>query len=116
MLVVAIGKAAWLSLLGRKADEVTLDDFRHAIRTWKSATSQYNQGVLRDAEQEFKESAHVSYGIDGDHETQLADFAAVRGAFNDNAFVRKVQDQTREVAERADNLLVQLQGTSPAAA
>ena len=107
---------AWLALLGRKAEEVTLDDFRQAIRTWKNATSQYNQGVLRDAEQEFKESAQVSYGIDGDREIQLADFVAVRGEFNDNAFVRKVQDQTREVAERADSLLARLQGASPAAA
>lgn len=107
--------STWLALLDCDRDQVQLDDFRRALTTWKSATLQYNQGVLRDAEQEFKETAQVTYGIDGDREAQQADFLAVRGTFCSNAFVCKVQDQSRDVSHRADALLEELRTIERAA-
>ncbi len=99
---------AWLANIGRTADAVVDDDVCQSILTWKNATNQYNQGVLRDAEQEFKEAAQLSYGLDGDADVQAADFAAVRGTFDQNAFVRAVQEQTQNVIARADALLAQI--------
>ncbi len=100
--------ALWLESAGLTASNVTTADVRQAITTWKSATAQYNQGVLRDAEQEFKESAKVGYGLGGEADAATADFAAVRGAFDQNAFVCAVQEQTQQVAARADAILAHM--------
>ena len=49
--------------------------------------------VLADAEKEFDDIASTGFGQDGDREQRAADFAAVRGSFGDNSFVKQMQER-----------------------
>lgn len=98
----------WLAQIGKTAGQVTAADLIAAIAAWKDATIQGNNQVLRDAETEYKSSARLGFGIDGDAATAEADFAAVRGDFNQNPLVRAVREESAAVSRRAETLLAQL--------
>jgi hypothetical protein len=53
--------------------------------------------VLMDARKEFEGDTRVGFGIDG-HADE--DFAAVRGTFEGNAFVKKLKQEMQRIEER----------------
>lgn len=58
---------------------------------YKKLSASYLKKVLADAEKEFDPLAMLGYGADGDEAAQAADFAAVRGSFAGNPFVKQLQ-------------------------
>ena len=109
-------RSVWLSLLGKRAAEVTTGDLAAAIAAWRDAAIQGNNQVLRDAETEFKPAARLGFGVDGDATTADADFSAVRGDFNQNPVVREVREESAAISRRAEVLLARLREFTPAGA
>jgi hypothetical protein len=68
-----------------------------------------NNLVLKDAEKEFAITAHIGFGIDGDEHTRNADFAAVRGEYETNTFVKGLKVESDKIIESADKLLAWLE-------
>jgi hypothetical protein len=64
--------------------------------------------ILKDAEKEFDELTRTGFGIDGDHGVRDADFAAVRGAFADNSFVKALNAENEDVKKKAEAILESL--------
>ena len=59
----------------------------------RKAAASFVRRILADAEKEFDPIARFGYGLEGGETERDRDFAAVRGGFDDNSFVRQMRDQ-----------------------
>jgi hypothetical protein len=80
---------------GKSVDQLTLEELKELEVAHCQARTTVLKKVLADAEKEFDESARIGFGADGGHGEQVADFAAVRGHFADNSFVRQLKEDVR---------------------
>ena len=60
--------------------------------------------VLADARKEFTDQARIGYGQDGSSGDVDVDFASVRGSFEDNPFVKQVQEELAAIRDRVARL------------
>jgi len=65
----------------------------------KKLSASYLKKVLADAEKEFDPLAMLGYGADGNEAARAADFAAVRGSFAGNSFVKELQARLAALAD-----------------
>ncbi len=56
--------------------------------------------VLADAQKEFGEGSRLGFGHDGEAVDVATDFESVRGTFEDNSFVKQMQQHIEELGER----------------
>jgi hypothetical protein len=64
-----------------------------------------SDAIVCDAEKEFGSASMVGFGIDGDAETQRADFEAVRGSIESNEFVQQFVDNSKKELNSIKDLL-----------
>ena len=83
--------------MGRAHFEAIIDD-------WEKSKIRLNNMISADAQKEFHAPARIGYGIDGGDVEQQQDFEAVRGTYEDNKFVRQLQEDTNDVQRRAVEL------------
>ena len=76
---------------GKEVDQLGSEDLAQLEADFKKLSATYLKKVLADAEKEFDPQAMLGYGADGDQAAQAADFAAVRGSFAGNSFVKQLQ-------------------------
>ncbi|MBN2302123.1 MAG: DUF4954 family protein [Lentisphaerae bacterium] len=88
--------ANYVKVTGRNASSENLDGLKEFINAWKASSLKLLNMVKSDAEKEFDETVKTGFGIDGDKD---ADFVAVRGEFESNKFVNKL-DRDAEVVEK----------------
>lgn len=69
------------------------DKAQHAkvISEWENAVATLNTMAITDAEKEYAPASMLGYGLDPDGENAQADFAAVRGKFDDNSFIKQLR-------------------------
>lgn len=89
---------------GSEISEITPESLVQLIDDWKSNAIKLNNMILKDAEKEFDGSSRLSFGIDGDQVVRDLDFEAVRGTYGNNKFVRELQQEIRDIGEKADRL------------
>lgn len=77
-------------------------EMKDAAQRWKQARTKFLNLVLSDAAKEFDAAARTGFGLAGDAAEAEADFTAVRGALEDNSFIRQVRGEIAEVERRAD--------------
>lgn len=70
--------------------------------------------VLLDAEREFDQASRVGFGMDGGGPEAERDFAAVRGDYEGNAFVRQVSAEVGSLQERCEAIRARVAETAPA--
>jgi hypothetical protein len=99
--------AAWLEETGNPLAEIGVGEVAQAVQDWRDLTDERNSLTLEDAKKEFDLSARIGFGIDG-AEAVADDFAAVRGDFDHNEFVKIIRAEAGQVRERATNILAQL--------
>jgi hypothetical protein len=87
------------SRTGRSVDELTLEDLARLKAARDKAQATAVKKVLADAEKEFDEIASTGFGADGNREQRAVDFAAVRGSFADDSFVRQMREELEKVAQ-----------------
>jgi hypothetical protein len=113
------GYAAWewgfchellCSRLGRSLEQVEPAGLAALLREGLESAARLQQLLLSDAAREFDAHAHIGFGMDGGEEEAEADFRAVRGTLEDSGFVKRLQERSRELTERAGRLLSRLQG------
>ena len=78
-------------LLGLDLDQPDRAALLKLIDDYGTAQQKFLQLILIDAEREYDEASRIGYGLDGDEAEAVRDFAAVRGEFSENSFVRDVQ-------------------------
>ena len=85
------------SRTGRSVDDLSLEDLEQMKAARNKARATAIKKVLADAEKEFDDIASTGFGQDGNREQRSADFAAVRGSFADNSFIKQMQEELGKV-------------------
>ena len=95
--------------LGKSVVEMEIQDFVSVIEKWKKSVLTFNDLILRDAKKEFNAVSRIGFGMDGGDADKQIDFDAVRGTFDDNAFVKEINTQINKTTEIAEKLIAQLE-------
>ncbi|MEX0611451.1 MAG: DUF4954 family protein [Pirellulales bacterium] len=88
--------------LGLNLDEITVDQAKDCASRYCEQQQKFLRLVLIDAEREYDEGSRVGFGLDGDREAADADFAAVRGKFEENSFVKQVTAEIKSLPKRCE--------------
>jgi len=91
--------------LGKTVDKITADDIIELTTRWKEAVVDLDHRLYADAKKEFAATAQIGYGLDGDEKTKHADFAAVRGKFEENSFVCEIEKHITNKTALGDELI-----------
>ncbi len=91
--------------LGVKLEDFTSQHLSGIVTDWKQNTIKLNNLIKEDALKEYNASAMIGYGIDGGETEREKDFIAVRGTYEDNRFVKQIEEDSKNVEEKAEALL-----------
>jgi hypothetical protein len=100
--------SAWKAWSGKPPAEMSREEQAKAIAEWQDSAVKLNNMILNDAEKEFNTTTRTSFGLDGDQAARDADFAAVRGTFEGNKFVKGLQKDSEEIKARAAKITAKL--------
>lgn len=103
---------AWHAWTGKPLAEMSKSELIQAIEDWRDAVVKLDNMILNDAEKEFTGSTRIGFGIDGDSAIRDADFAAVRGTFESNKFVKELKAHSDEIRAWAERILSALRNSS----
>ncbi|MFH1569656.1 MAG: hypothetical protein ABIL09_16790, partial [Gemmatimonadota bacterium] len=90
-------RRTWGTRTGKAIDQLAAADLDAMQQEYDKARSTFIKKVLADAEKEFDEVARFGYGADGDEAARAADFAAVRGSFDGNSFVKGMKKKLADL-------------------
>ena len=91
--------------LEKSVDEITPDDIIELTTRWKDAVVELDRMLRADAGKEFTATAQTGYGLDGDREAKQTDFEQVRGTFENNSFVREIEEHIVRKSAMGDELI-----------
>lgn len=91
--------------LNIKIKDITVEQINQIIADYKESAIKLNNMTLKDASKEFDSATKIGFGIDGDQETQEKDFTAVRGTYENNKFIKEMQQEIKNIEKSADNLI-----------
>jgi hypothetical protein len=89
---------------GTEVENITAENLIQIIADWKTIAIKLNNMTLNDAEKEFDNNSKTGFGIDGDMAVRDLDFRAVRGEYDQNKFVISLQQESKEIEEKANRL------------
>jgi len=89
-------------------DAITAEQAGECISRYVEQQQKFLRLVLIDAEREYDESSRIGFGMDGDAEAKDQDFAAVRGTFQDNSFVKQLNADIAALDQRGGAIRQQL--------
>lgn len=95
--------------LGKTIETIEPADVIEMINKWKSAVVELDNILYTDTRKEFAPTAQIGYGIDGDLADRAADFAAVRGTFDDNSVVNDIKKHIEDKTQLGDEMIRRLQ-------
>ena len=98
---------AWVREIYHQVFDVDLgragsDDLRRAAESLLAEQSKLMSRVLADATKEFGDLSRVGFGHDGGPADAERDFAAVRGEYDDNAFVQEIRAKLEDLKKRVE--------------
>lgn len=93
-------KQAYHELTGTDLDAADVDAIAAAADTLLATRREFLEAVLVDAVKEFDSLSRVGFGTDGGDEDADADFQAVRGNYDANAFVVQMRDEIQSLSTR----------------
>jgi carbonic anhydrase/acetyltransferase-like protein (isoleucine patch superfamily) len=79
------------NFIEKPLNQITTTEIQTIFDLSKKATLYFNTLILRDAKKEFSSVSKTGFGIDGDDNDKNLDFEAVRGTFENNAFVKNIK-------------------------
>ena len=79
----------------------TDDNLISFLDSWKDSSLKLLNMVAQDSQKEFEGSTKISFGIDGNTD---ADFENVRGTFEENKFVKQINEEIDTVNSKYEEL------------
>jgi hypothetical protein len=70
------------------------------LERWNESVKKQTESILQDAKKEYDDKRRIGYGIDGDEKIRNEDFDAVRGLFDDNAFIIEVKKEYEKMISK----------------
>jgi hypothetical protein len=112
----AYDEDVWLWVQRQAKDSLGLDLAEMRAEQAKDCVSRYCEQqqkflrlVLLDAEREYDEASRVGFGLDGDPASADADFTAVRGKFEENSFVKQLNEEIKSLPQRCATISERLE-------
>ena len=106
-IAAAYGKDEWVwvrntyaQVFGRDLDGVSEEEMVGIAGSFLAAKTRFFKHVLADAQKEFGKMSRTGFGHDGGEGDADADFAQVRGTYEDNRFVRQIQEDLAALEQR----------------
>jgi hypothetical protein len=98
---------SWMHLIASQKFNLDLtnpgkEDLIRILDDWKINSIRLNNMILSDAKKEFDPTSQIGFGQDGDEAIKKADFEQVRGNFEQNSFVKGIQQHIQDI-ERTSN-------------
>ena len=91
-------------------DKITVDHVADCVSHFCTEQQKFLRLVLLDAEREYDEGSRIGFGFDGNASAADDDFAAVRGTFAANSFVKQVTAEIESLPARCAAVANQLKG------
>ena len=88
-----------------KADEITATDIINIVEKWKESVIGLDELIYQDAKKEFSLSFKTGFGADGNIKDRAMDFEYVRGAFDNNQFVKTTLKHIEEKKKLGNELI-----------
>ena len=89
----------------RSIGQITAQDITEIVNIWKDAVVSLDEMLYADAKKEFSMTAKTGFGIDGNTQQKNVDFEQVRGAFENNPFVKTVNEHIKAKTELGNELI-----------
>jgi hypothetical protein len=83
---------------GLDLDHASPGQLEQIAESYLASRREFLELILLDAQKEFDPQSYLGFGVDGSPEQAAADFQAVRGDYEGNAFVRDVRQQIDALA------------------
>ena len=90
----------------KSRSDIHKEDLKTILTEGAKAFVKLNKLIKEDAIKEFDSGAQIGYGIDGDAETVKADFEAVRGNKETNSFIVGLEEESLEITEKWEKLIL----------
>ncbi len=91
---------AYERVFDKQLEQLQWEDTGNLADELQKARRKFLNLVLNDASKEFDNVIRTGFGQDGAEEDQREDFAAVRGTYEDNKFVKQINDEIAALNER----------------
>ncbi|MCX7805252.1 MAG: DUF4954 family protein, partial [Planctomycetota bacterium] len=87
---------------GKTPAELSPAELAEVADNYLAARTKFVKMVLGDAEKEYGAQSRIGFGMDGDEAEREADFAAVRGTFEKDKFVKSMQLELETLKARVE--------------
>jgi len=94
--------------LKKPVTKFSIEEMVNLIIEWYSSIVQIDKMLYNDAKKEFCLNSMTGFGIDGDKEIKQYDFEQVRGKFEENDFVKEIQQHIKKKTNLKKRVLKQL--------
>ncbi len=101
-------KKHFAGVFGVELDAATKDDLIKWAKVLQKVKSKFLNLVIADASKEFDELSAYGFGQDGGEGASSEDFKQVRGVFEENKFVKSMQESVAQLQQRVEKLLAKL--------
>jgi len=95
--------------VGKSIESLSASDIIEMVNKWKDAVINLDHKLYADAKKEFSPIAQTGFGLDGDEQTKQQDFAAVRGTFETNSFVKEIEKHIANKTALGNELIARLE-------
>ena len=90
---------------GKEVSELTADDIRAIVKRWIKSVTELDAMLIDDARKEYSLKSRTGFGIDCPCDNADDDFVSVRGEFENDPFVKMVEDHIVKKSALADATL-----------
>jgi len=97
-------KHTYKDYFGCDIEEALKNDIINAAESFMKAKVRFLKLVIADAEKEFGELSRTAFGQDGDDDIEK-DFLKIRGRFEENEFVKQMQDDVEILQSRVKDFI-----------
>jgi len=95
---------AYRDYFGVDLVKITGEDILQIVQDYSAAKGKFLRLIIADAQKEFSEQSRSGFGQDGAPVDAPRDFLAVRGSFENNKFVKDMQNQLLLLEQRVQQL------------
>jgi len=97
-----------ISYFKKPITKFSIEELKNLVKEWCESVVQIDKMLYDDARKEFKLNAMTGFGIDGDKKIKQSDFEQVRGKFEENDFVKEIQQHIKKKTDLKKRVLIQL--------
>ncbi len=91
--------------LGIEPLSITREQIKELITLWKDNSIRLNNMVLNDGKKEFDANSQIGFGLGEEASDKGLDFKNVRGEYDRNSFVLKLQEEKLQIEQMTDKIL-----------